>query len=471
MTKADLFTGEFSAGENSAGKRGSAVKKGPSTGEKFPIEQGFRARLFPGLDDHARKDLEALLPLIEKTFPIPPRFRRTLGNDVAELSRLLTSARGERSLAYLNQPRLLSAYLYYFLPWNLYRLCRLLPALDLPLVPGDTIIDLGSGPLSFPIGLWLCRRDLRSVPLKFRCLDRSKGALNAGKKLFAALCSALYPVQAGPGVPAHGGEPACPWTITAIHEDMGQSRFHNQTRDAALVTAINLYNELSQPISPGDDTGQRRFANKQAAFLSGLAAWGGRLLVVEPGTPSSGRFITLLREALINLGRPPLSPCTHALSCPFPALKSSASGRDAKWCHFAFDTEDAPASLRQLSAAASIPKERATLSFILTGPRESEQPQRGGPQSPAEQTTRLVRVISSPFPARAGGQTWGRYVCGEQGMALLRGEKTPIQAAEPGALLTAKFTGEQDPKSGAPVVIAQLQESSCGIVLKSRPWI
>jgi hypothetical protein len=428
--------------------------------------------LFRGLEENTRKDLEALLPLIEKTFPIPARFRRGLGNNVAELSRLLTSARGERSLSYLNQPPLLSAYLYYFLPWNVYRLCRLLPGLDLPLAAGDAIVDLGAGPLSFTIGLWLCRRDLRSVPLEFYCLDRGKAALEAGKKLFAAL-------SAPPGG-------ACPWTIRAIHGDLNQgvARFHRPRaprpeaqsqarntaqgaarntaldgargagRGAALVTAINLYNELSQSISPGDDAGQRRFAKNQAALLTGLAARGGRLLVVEPGTPPSGRFITLLREALISLNRPPLSPCVHPLSCPFPGPGGGKPA--AKWCHFAFDTEDAPASLRRLSAAAGIPKERATLSFVLAGPVPAASATSAVPAAPTTPAAPTVRVISSPFPAGggAGGRAWGRYVCGEKGMALLRGEKSFVEAAESGTLLAVRFTEELDPKSGAPVVTA-----------------
>jgi hypothetical protein len=407
------------------------------------------------LDGDIRKDLGALLPLIEKTFPVPARFRRTLAADVAELSRLLTSARGERPLSYLNRPPLLSAYLRYFLPWNLYRLCRLLPGLDLPLAPEDTVIDLGSGPLSFPIGLWLCRRDLRAIPLKFRCLDRSKTALEAGKKLFAALAPS-----------------GAPWTIQTIHGDLGAFR----SPAAALVTAFNFFNEPFQAISPGNDEGQRRFAQNQAALLAGITAQGGRLLIIEPGTPPAGRFISLLREALISRGRPPLSPCTHPCPCPFPALLRNPAARrgggpagepgkkffpggnqgaspasKAKWCHFAFNTEEAPAALQRLSAAAGIPKERATLSFLLAGP------QCGGIEKtkPAEQSAQTVRVISSPFPAGRGPEIWGRYVCGETGMALLRGEKSRIEAAESGTLLTAAFTGEQDPKSGAPVCTAK----------------
>jgi hypothetical protein len=416
-----------------------------------PGNPAIHGELFPGLEEDTRRNLGALLPLIEKTFPIPTRFRRNLAADVAELSRLLTSARGERPLSYLNRPPLLSAYLRYFLPWNLYRLCRLIPGLDLPLAPGDAIIDLGSGPLSFPIGLWLCRRDLRSLPLKFRCLDRSKAALEAGKRLFTALIP--------PGTDS-------PWTIQTIHGDLGReflSEAGGRNRPAgdgaALITALNLYNEPFQSISPGDDTGQRRFAQSQATLLAGMAAPGGRLLIVEPGTPPSGRLITLLREALIGLDRPPLSPCTHSCPCPFPGRKQGAS----KWCHFAFDTEEAPAALHRLSAAAGIPKERATLSFLLAGPQcrgtakteqnaQTDQTKTGQ----SKQTMQTVRVISSPFPAGRGpdSRAWGRYVCGEKGMALLRDEKPRIESLESGTLLTVRFTGELDPKSGGAVCTA-----------------
>ena len=39
--------------------------------------------------------------------------------------------------------------------------------------------------------------------------------------------------------------------------------------------------------------------------------------------------------------------------------------RGGKWCNFAFSTDDAPASLKKLSEAAHLPKERAVLSFVL----------------------------------------------------------------------------------------------------------
>ena len=80
------------------------------------------APLFALLPPETRRLMDGIPALIEKTFPLPGRFRSALPSDVAELSRLLTSGRGERGLSYLGRPNLLSAYLRYFLPWNLYRL-------------------------------------------------------------------------------------------------------------------------------------------------------------------------------------------------------------------------------------------------------------------------------------------------------------------------------------------------------------
>jgi hypothetical protein len=375
--------------------------------------------LFPEPGPELRRAMEALLPLIEKTFPIPGRFRRDLVPAVAELSRFLTSARGERSLSYLNRPPLLSAYLRYFLPWNLYRLCRLLPSLDLPLAPGDRILDLGAGPLTLPIGLWLCRPDLRGLPLEFRCLDRSRAALEAGKELFAALTGTggLSGVLSGPGLPAVSRSP---WTITTVCGEIDRpGGWRRGLQDkAALVAALNVYNEVFQPISPGDDGGLRRFADAQGALLASYT--GGRILVVEPGTPRSGRFIALLREALIGLGRPPCSPCAHGGPCPFPGkggfsrgVLSGDSGEyfpgpspgktASKWCHFAFDTQSAPAVLRRLSMAAGLPKERATLSFLLAGPAED-----GTVPCPVSGDQTLSRAVipgKARLPARRIGRS------------------------------------------------------------------
>ncbi|MDR1212470.1 MAG: rRNA methyltransferase, partial [Spirochaetaceae bacterium] len=116
-----------------------------------------------GKDAGIKTELEELMVLIEQTFPLEKRFRQDLPHDTARLSRLLTYEREEREDGYMGKAALLGAYLRYFLPWNVYRLSRILPGLPLALKDGDLLLDLGSGPLTFPAALWLCRKEFRSL--------------------------------------------------------------------------------------------------------------------------------------------------------------------------------------------------------------------------------------------------------------------------------------------------------------------
>jgi len=398
--------------------------------------------LFPPLSEEAGKTLAGIPALVEKTFPIPARFRAALPADVAELFRFLTFERTERGASYMGKPALLSAYLRYYLPWNIYRLCRLFASLPIGLKAQDAINDLGAGPLTLAISLWISRPDLRDTPLEFRCLDKTAAVLDAGKKLFAALTA----------------NTVCPWTVRTIRGEIhgfGRQRgkalsVEIRGKPAVLSAAVNVYNELFWDFSPMDKEGLGRFANSQARLLSSLTESAGSILVVEPGIPRSGEFISLLRSSLIKEKRLPLSPCSHSGLCPLPGGRP-ASGRfqsKAKWCHFALSTEDAPEELHRLSAAMKLPKERAALSFILAGAATV--------QNPAKRTDRTkIRIISDCFPISAdspggGSKTWGRYGCAERGLVLVTGSRRSLEASQPGALEElALKDGMVDAKSGA----------------------
>jgi hypothetical protein len=367
-----------------------------------------------------------VIPLIDKTFPIPGRFKQGLPGDVAELSRLLTSGRGDRGESYLGKPPLLSAYLRYFLPWNLYRLCRLLPSLDLQLAAGDAVTDLGSGPLTLPAALWISRLELRSLPLEFRCVDRTSTVLDAGKKFFAAL--------AGEG---------SPWTIKTIKTDIRKD-LEIRGNKASLVTAVNVFNELLGRIPHTAAGSLHREADEYARLLARLAGDTGRILVMEPGIPRSGEFISALRTSLADAGRPPLSPCPHANGCPLPG------GLHAKWCHFNFDTVDAPATLHKLSAAAGIPKERAVLSFLFAGATSSAVPADVVEKTVDAAASGLpVRLISDAFPVPPG--RYGRYGCSGKGLILATGTQQAVEKLQSGELVNMALKGKErlDPKSGA----------------------
>jgi len=374
--------------------------------------------LFGPLPRETRQLLDGVPALIDKTFPLPGRFRSKLPSDIAELSRLLTSGRGERGLSYLGRPNLLSAYLRFFLPWNLYRLCRLLPGLDIQLRANDAVTDLGCGPFTFAAALWICRPDFRGIPLGFSCIDRSGPALEAGKKLFAALA----------------GENG-PWKIRALKAEIGAGK---TAPGAALVCASNVFNEMYGDISRCGAETLKHNAEKSARLLEGYASGTGEsaLLVVEPGFPRCGEFIGLLRNALIERGRRPLSPCPHDGACP---LLGCAGRGKKRWCHFAFETEDAPRDLRRLALSAGIPKERAVLSFAHMGRRESAQ---------AKSADSELRIISDAFPLPR--RHFGRYACSKRGLVLLAGEEGAIGNIGFGTLANAVFKkGERDAKSGA----------------------
>jgi hypothetical protein len=245
------------------------------------------------------------------------------------------------------------------------------------------------------------------------------------------------------------------WTIKTIKASVGEPvRFPK----ANLVTAVNLFNELFWKISWADHRALSGFAEKNARLLSGLALEGGSVLVVDPGVPRCGEFISLLRTGFIDLGRKPLAPCPQDGVCPLPGTKG------AKWCHFAFDTGVVPETLRRLSEAAGLPKERAALSFLLAGPAAlggtGPGPDRAGSAAPgpavsAPKDALTVRIISDAFPLGAPGErSYGRYGCSGRGLVLVTGKKRAVEEQGSGAVvrLTPKTPEQRDGKSGAIVV-------------------
>ena len=436
--------------------------------------------------------LVKLISLIEEIFPIPGRFRPKLPYDVSDLSRLLTAARGERDSGYLNRPYMLSAYLRYFLPWNVFRLCRLFslntgfPAgtngqnILTTLSDKDIITDLGSGPLTLPIALWIAFPRLRTKKLEFRCVDKSAAALDAGYKLFRALCAVSSSDASGSVVaaPPSGRESkeidlhshpdaACAWKIKTIHDSIDAPV---RGTPAKLVTAVNVFNEIY--------TGMQRSvilksAEKSAALLCKLCDTNGSILVVEPGNPQGGAFISALRAALLKKGKYPTAPCSHNEPCPLPGISTlpgnpgQTRGTKAKWCHYAFDTDTAPEALHTLSVEAGIPKERATLSFLLAGSHyntavdlkrmhinAAANLKRSHIITASIPALLQIRIVSGTFPVSFQKTGSGCYGCSERGMVLVTGNRTQLKSINPGSLLTLPppDNEQRDPKTGALII-------------------
>ena len=124
----------------------------------------------------------------------------------------------------------------------------------------------------------------------------------------------------------------------------------------------------------------------------------------------------------------------------------SYTGSKNKWCNFAFSTEDAPARLQKLSAAAKLPKERAVLSFISLVKGDA-----GRAEGDAKEL--LLRINSDPF--RLPKNRSGFYCCSRLGLTLAASEN--LDALASGDLISVELTKNPDQlpedfKSGAKII-------------------
>jgi hypothetical protein len=242
------------------------------------------------------------------------------------------------------------------------------------------------------------------------------------------------------------------WNITLVSSSimnmgtgaLAREKFKTMAH-VQLITAINVYNEMYQKIPVADRDGLRRFAEKSAAFLRSKLDSNGALFIAEPGNPRGGEFITLLRESLLLQNMTSVLPCPHSLECPLPASKTVGAGNaKSKWCHFNFDTGDAPSALRKLSSKAQLTKETASISFLLAGGEKTNDLKTNN----APKTT-VCRVISEhfPLPESFGQSKTGRYACSQRGLILLVSNKS-AQAA-PGDIVSICIPSRTDKKTGA----------------------
>lgn len=372
-------------------------------------------QLFPPLSAQTVKALELLPEALARVRPLKRAHKRSLPEDVAALSRLLTVERRERQLPYWSSPAFVSAYLYYFLPWNLLRQTRLLSSLPLPdpwlnAPQGEALLlDAGSGPLTLPIALWLARPEWEEAPVRVLAVDSANQPLELGMALFSALGELLgrkpWPVRAARGPLEHlprlarqtaarggGAPPPPPW----------------------LVAAANVLNEAGRHLHEGGGMDESPERLAEIFTVTSPSA----LLLIEPGTRLGGKTIMRLRESARQNGFAAASPCTHNGPCP---LLAGDGGKT--WCHFTFDTQGAPSWLTRLSNEAGLAKNALSLSPLLLLPQA--QKQAGGTE---------VRVISAPFsvPGLAG---FARYACSAGGLLLLEdagravsGEALSVQA-------------------------------------------
>lgn len=357
--------------------------------------------VFPPLNKEAREIIENFDKIVQGVQCLSSRQLSQVPEHIRTLSHVLTDNRSERRTGYLNETTALTAYVRYYQWWNLLRLTRLFQGFSpeiFKLSSKAVCIDLGSGPLTIPIALWLARPDLRHKQLTWYCLDHSQRALALGEELFLAVVARTN---------SETESPQEPWKIIRVRGELG-----TPIKEAGdFVVCANVFNEVAESYDkPPEFTAKRAVATiSQYAKPTALA------LVIEPGTPPSARFLTALRGALSRKNYVCVSPCpvgcrdgVGARETVFRCPMDGSHGN--KWCHFVFSTEKAPKALIRLSETASLSKDRASLAFVLAVPNHSYK------EKPVEKGTMHIRIASEPIALPKGRV--GYYGCSSMGLVL-----------------------------------------------------
>jgi SAM-dependent methyltransferase len=373
----------------------------------------------------AEQDLQRWIPRLLATWragrrgprrgarPPPDRLApdelRDVARGVERLSRGLTRDRELAGARYLDDERLLGAYLLFYWPISYLQARGVLS--ELPRAGGAgrvrAALDLGSGPAPMALAALDAGADQAIAA------DRSGRALDAARALAAA---------AGESLQTRRWDPSRGDAISAV---AGGRTFD-------VITMGHLVNELFGAsrggAAPGADTVERRAALLEDAVAA--LAPGGSLVVVEPALRETSRALLAVRDLLVARGHAVRAPCLFRGPCP-------ALVRETDWCHAERRIEP-PAVVAEIARAAGLRKEAVKMSYLVLAPRGEEwAPPPAG---------RTFRIVSEPLPSK--GRL--RYMaCGPEGRmglalqekhvgdanrafeGLLRGDVVELTGAEP----------------------------------------
>jgi len=230
-----------------------------------------------------------------------------LAGDVARLSRLFTTERGQRASGYMNDPALRRAYLGFFAPLNAMKVALLLARLvseeRVSLKSAPRVLDLGAGPLSATIGLALVHGAIGPSV----ALDQSRTVLDDGTALLRRLLpDASMRTLTGDMRGLSSRDLAGPFDVVFIANalnEMGDARKGQGGRFTVVERALSLL----------DDDGV--------------------LIIVEPATRVHTRALQALRDEIVMAFGPVVrAPCPSSLrKCPLNDTRGDWCFADLPW--------------------------------------------------------------------------------------------------------------------------------------------
>ncbi len=308
---------------------------------------------------------------------------RALAPGVQELSYAFNHERGSLPPAYLQDKRLLSAYVGHFGLLNADRSAAVIgqagEVLDLfrkirrerPL----ELLDLGSGTGAAMAGLLeVLAPDADGLPPRAVLVDRSHPALKTAGDLLA-----------------HA--PSSPKVVPIRHDlSRGLPSGPSMSRGFDVVVAANCLSELA-----GFPYNIRPFLQRVATLLRP----GGILVLIEPGTQELSTGLMTLKES--GLGWRTVAPCPHDRPCPLHVRGSK------DWCHGSFPYQRST-WMTTLDAATGLDHDRLTFSYWIVQPGDAK----GEPPA-------WCRLVSDGLPSDDGPV---RICCTPDGL-----ERLPVVSA------------------------------------------
>ena len=295
---------------------------------------------------------------------------------IRTLSLGLTRERALAGARYMDDPRLLGAYLLFYWPVSYAQGRQVLGEL-----PGRarSVLDLGSGP----------------GPLAFAALDAGAADVTAADRSRPALALAReLAIEAGEALATREWDPQ---------------------RTAALpasgLDAVLLGHVLNELFGKGEPALGRRAAMVETAL--GALRPGGSVVLLEPALRDTSRELLGLRDVLVRRGFAVRAPCLFRGDCP-------ALHKPSDWCH-AERSWSMPPVLLQLARMAGLHKEALKMSYLVLAPKGEPWREPPGP--------RAFRIVSEPLEGKGRQRFMGCGPEGRLGLALQEKHRTEANAA------------------------------------------
>jgi len=291
---------------------------------------------------------------------------REVGAGVKQLSLGLTRERQLAGARYMDDPKLLGAYLLFYWPVSYAQARSTLS--ELPHRP-KSALDLGSGP----------------GPLAFAALDAGASTVVAADRSKPALeLARAVATEAGEGI--------------AVREWSPERPLPDGTFD--LITMGHVVNELyNGQIAP------------RAALLEKILEKvnpRGSLVVIEPALRDTTRALLQVRDVLVGKGYAVRAPCLFRGPCP-------ALIKESDWCH-AERAWRMPKLVEELARAAQLHKDSLKMAYLVLAPKGEAwaEPPPGS----------LFRIVSEALEGKGRQRFMGCGPEGRVGLAMQEKHET-----------------------------------------------